>query len=112
MSQYGGTISCAAGSEIYFHAGTYHSCVFTMHSMFNNGGNCKFHTLGPVSVETGFLCGTRNAAINLTETVDYTNCTAVSGMKYYANFLSNIYTGGKTLPGSLDGQVYNGSIYA
>ena len=111
MSQYGGVVSCAADSEIYFHSGTYASCVFVMHSMFNSG-SCKFHTLGPVSVETGFLCGTRNAAINLNEAVDYTNCTAVSGMKYYANFLSNIYTGGKTLPGSLDGQVYNGSIYA
>lgn len=112
MSQYGGVVSCAADSEIYFHSGTYASCVFVMHSMFYNSGSCKFHTLGPVSVETGFLCGTRNAAINLNEAVDYTNCTAVSGKKYYANFLSNIYTGGKTLPGSLDGQVYNGSIYA
>ena len=112
MSQYGGAVSLTPESNIYFHAGAYHSCAFVLSSMLYNVTSCKMHTLGPVSVDTGFLCAVRNAVINLNDTVDYTNCTAVSGMKYYANFLSNICTGGKTLPGSLDGQVYNGSIYA
>ena len=110
-ANWGGNIRFLAETDLYLHPGQYWAAVYSICGYISNSAPMKFHTLGNIAVDYGFARALGNGTVRLTRTVDFSDCKAVTGRKYYVAEQASVITGGATLPGSLPGVALNGSIY-
>ena len=87
------------------------AAVYSICGYISNSAPMKFHTLGNASMDYGFAHAIGNGIVRLTRTVDFSDCHAVTGRKYYVAEQASVITGGAVLPGSLPGVTANKGLY-
>lgn len=110
-ANWGGSIRFLQDSDLYLHQGQYMAAVYSICGYISNSAPMKFHTLGNASMDYGFAHAIGNGIVRLTRTVDFSDCHAVTGRKYYVAEQASVITGGAVLPGSLPGVTANKGLY-
>lgn len=111
QANWGGQIRFLADSEVFLYPGKYPSVMYSKCGFFSVFGTLKFHTLGDIEVQYGFVRALGNACVWFINNVDFSTCSAVTGQKYNLTEQACLVSAGLTLPGSLPGVAQQSSVY-
>lgn len=111
QANWGGHIRFLEGAELFLNPGKYQAVIESTNGHLITPGLTKFHALGAVATEYGFVRVRGNASVWLTECVDFSGCSTITGRKYSLAQQACLVSSGVVLPGSLPGVTANNALY-
>lgn len=111
QAAWGGNLRFADGAEIFLYPGEYVAAAHAICGGISSAGALSFHALGDLKMHQGFLVALGNGCVRFATSVDFSDCAAVSGRKYYVIEQACVACPGLTLPGSLPGVTVNNGLY-
>lgn len=109
---HGGFLAVVENAHIYFHGCSCTACITITRSMVSLAEGSKFHALGNITASFAFIYAKYNSSFSMGKTVDFSDCTAVTGKKYRLIGLSYLNSNRVTLPGNQSPMAETGSVYA
>lgn len=111
QANWGGHIRFLEGAELFLNPGKYQAVIDSTNGHILIHGPTKFHTLGAVTTEYGFVRARGSASMWIAASVDFSGCSTITGRKYNIVQQACLISGGAVLPGSLPGVTANNGLY-